>query len=985
MGTIPVIATNPGAVPATSGAPRASQEAFNAVSYETIKAGNRLADFGSAFAEKYIDAKMQVEAADQTAGMSQKLQEISTEASKIPDRAQATAAYDAQSQKLFDEYQKQGGNPLVVSHVTTRFQQERVLRRNDTQHAAFALESQTQRGKLITQLDQWGKDAATSADPRLRDKLIEDGVQAIDGRVAGGWMNPEAGAKAKVDFQSSVYRALIDKAFATDPRYGIAMATQYGGKLNAQDSHVVGVRTENEKVELNAETMVNNRLPVLGTYGNASNWGSIIEGAAVTTGLRASLIGAVASGESAGKAGAVSTAGARGPMQLMPGTAGDLGVKDSHNPNEAIPKGAGYLKQMIDRYQGDEVAGLAAYNWGPGNVDKWKKEGGDFSKLPKETQAYIRDVQAKDKNFAANAKSGDALANYRTEALKAEQEILADPNMDPRLRSRALTLLQQRSRTTEGLVLSQRKAADDEGETAALGLFNGKYVDGTFANIAEKFRQTGDNSKASVYDFMAANEGALKDFGSLPPGAQRSLAHMLPGAAGKIAQSILAEGRVDRKEMREEAARQHSLFTKGVQEGLAPEALAQNAREAAMGYAAAGDYGKAKEVVAAYEGVVEGTRKGGMPTSQAEAELRRLKEIAESSNGLDAKTSAVIGSLEKGIQKNREAWKNDPMTAAEGAKYIAPLEPMPTDGDPLKLQVWANKRAQQAAGAEYARNPQATTVTVPMLNATEIDEFKGRLTKGSVQDRQVTLARLASALPPEQVPLVANKIAGNDKLGDSWATAMAFYKRGQPGDRQIADSIIEGSNKWVEGGAEGREKIKLDPATFQTINAQLGTSRAGMDGRDLDMQNNAIAARYVSLMGKNDPTTPDTTVLAQAVKDVVGQAMSYHGGQHILPTGVEPYQFEDGIAGLTPADLPALRPAGGTQITADRIKRSATYQSVGDGLYKVWMPDPKAGGMHEVLRADTGRPWVIDIRPLISRGAQGSLESRFGVMPQGPQ
>ena len=90
----------------------------------------------------------------------------------------------------------------------------------------------------------------------------------------------------------------------------------------------------------------------------------------------------------AGRAGAVSHKGAQGFMQLMPGTAKELGVKDPFNAKQNIQGGIKYLSQMLNRFQDPKVA-LAAYNYGPGNVNKWLKKGGDVSKLPKETRKYI--------------------------------------------------------------------------------------------------------------------------------------------------------------------------------------------------------------------------------------------------------------------------------------------------------------------------------------------------------------------------------------------------------------------------------------------------------------------------------------------------------------------------------------------------------------------------------------------------------------------
>jgi soluble lytic murein transglycosylase-like protein len=68
---------------------------------------------------------------------------------------------------------------------------------------------------------------------------------------------------------------------------------------------------------------------------------------------------------------AVSSAGARGLMQLMPETARRLGVTDSFDPRQNIEAGVKYLKQLKDQYQDDKLA-LAAYNAGPGSVQKYK-------------------------------------------------------------------------------------------------------------------------------------------------------------------------------------------------------------------------------------------------------------------------------------------------------------------------------------------------------------------------------------------------------------------------------------------------------------------------------------------------------------------------------------------------------------------------------------------------------------------------------------
>jgi hypothetical protein len=110
-------------------------------------------------------------------------------------------------------------------------------------------------------------------------------------------------------------------------------------------------------------------------------------------GLPPSLITVMMQRESYGDPSAKSSAGAFGLMQLMPDTAAELGV-DPRDPRQNIEGGARYIKMMLDKYDGDLVTALMAYNWGPGNVDKWRKSGG-VRNVPQETQDYVEYIIGK--------------------------------------------------------------------------------------------------------------------------------------------------------------------------------------------------------------------------------------------------------------------------------------------------------------------------------------------------------------------------------------------------------------------------------------------------------------------------------------------------------------------------------------------------------------------------------------------------------------
>jgi soluble lytic murein transglycosylase-like protein len=103
--------------------------------------------------------------------------------------------------------------------------------------------------------------------------------------------------------------------------------------------------------------------------------------------LDVDLLASLVKAESGGNAHAVSRAGARGLMQLMPATARNLGVEDSFKPDQNVRGGSTYLDALLIRYHDNLALALAAYNAGPEAVDK-------YHGIPpyRETQAYVARV-----------------------------------------------------------------------------------------------------------------------------------------------------------------------------------------------------------------------------------------------------------------------------------------------------------------------------------------------------------------------------------------------------------------------------------------------------------------------------------------------------------------------------------------------------------------------------------------------------------------
>jgi soluble lytic murein transglycosylase-like protein len=124
--------------------------------------------------------------------------------------------------------------------------------------------------------------------------------------------------------------------------------------------------------------------------------------------IDAELLASVVSAESGGHVQAVSRTGARGLMQLMPGTAAALGVQDAFIAGQNVEGGTKYLDQLLTRYHDNIALALAAYNAGPGAVDRYRG-------IPpfRETRAYVARVIREFNRRALNRRQSTLLAQAK--------------------------------------------------------------------------------------------------------------------------------------------------------------------------------------------------------------------------------------------------------------------------------------------------------------------------------------------------------------------------------------------------------------------------------------------------------------------------------------------------------------------------------------------------------------------------------------------
>lgn len=778
------------------------------------------------------------------------------------------------------------------------------------------------------------------------------------------------GDAAAAEARSGVLRVGIESLLASgENRKALVFHASVAPKLTAQDATILKARLKSTSDDVESDDVLQGYtgMPIPDAV---KRYDPLIQRAAASEGVRPALVYGVITQESQGRPEAVSSAGARGLTQLMPGTAKDLGVANPHDPEQAIPGGTRYLKQQLVKYGGDERLALMAYNWGPGAVDKWLKEGADPEKIPAETRAYVQKVKA----YAATV-GGD-----KSDVKAAQIDILNRPDLSPTVKASAYAKIQKQSAAFEAWKTAEVKTLDDKVEaTLASVIANPDGLkEGTFQSISEQYRALGRPDEATRYALLAPFESTLKQgLGSASEAQLEIFKRLFKGLPKELVEALTSGGGKSRAEASSLGSEKFSQIRKSIEtDGVKPAGVIAVAKEAIDHFVQAGKPEEARKVSDFMTSAMDAERIASGPTVEADQARADLIDYANKGQATaqELQTASLVGQM-LGRQKtllSQDPFKNGATIYAKDVGQVPPIDFSSPENTWQALDIRSN---QARRIRELSGNP-----TIPFTSE-EIERFRGILDRGAPEQRASLLRTLGRALPRDMMlgtalALSGKKEGGGDDVSYAMAAALANYGTGNPAEAAVADRILSGASILQKGGEGGRKPASTADDWMMAMQDKVGNALAlHTDGKVPAELAAAVKAHYVASMWaagrQGDKTDPD--MLNRSIDAVTGGIVTYRGQNVFAPfPGATAYDVGNALDALQPSDVPQnLMTQEGDQITAAAIKRNGRLVSVGSGVYAVRIPDPRAGGdLKPIYDPNTNKAFVIDLRPLVERAKE---------------
>ncbi len=231
--------------------------------------------------------------------------------------------------------------------------------------------------KVTNELKHFKTTPEVTGDQKKLRQAAKDFESLFTGMMLKSMTSGTGGMFGNEGLGGEVFESIFENQIASEISNGkgIGIADFIYKKLEkTYKNEASGAKSENPvELKTSPDTEVDTTIfPSKNSIRRLGKFDNIIDEASARYGIDRNLIRAVILTESGANEKATSKVKAKGLMQLMDGTAKDMGVKDVWNPKENIFGGTKYLAQMLRQYNGDLKLALASYNAGPANVEKYE-------------------------------------------------------------------------------------------------------------------------------------------------------------------------------------------------------------------------------------------------------------------------------------------------------------------------------------------------------------------------------------------------------------------------------------------------------------------------------------------------------------------------------------------------------------------------------------------------------------------------------------